>query len=158
MNWAKAKTILIIALIITDVFLIFTYGKFGAGNDEFKDHKALSEFLAQKNIFVDTEAIPSKHQDMAVVFVQKEGDDFKVIESSSKKQKTISAAQGLLLFMMQKSGGESIYIESIDMVYWLDESSVDTETAVSADTAFPVWKIIYNGGEISYIDAFEHHK
>jgi len=157
MNWSKAKTILIIALLVTDLFLIFTYGKFGFGSDEFRDYKALSEFLAQKNIFVDAGIIPKEHKDMAVQFVQKEGDELKAIGFHDKKQKTISAAQGLLLFMTQNEKEEAVYIESINMVYWLDESNLNTETAVSADTAFPVWKIVYNGGEVSYIDAFEHN-
>jgi len=157
MNWSKAKTILIIALLITDLFLVFTYGEFGAESEEFRDYKALSEFLAQKNIFVDAAIIPKEHKDMAVQFVQKEGGELKAIGFHDKKQKTISAASGLLLFMTQNETEKEIHIESIDMVYWLDESNLDTETAVSIDTAFPAWKIVYNGGEVTYIDAYEHN-
>ena len=156
MNWSKAKTILIAALLITDLFLIFTYGSFGFGGGEFKDYKALSEFLAQKNIYVDADIIPKEHKDMAVQFVQKEGGELKVIGYHDKKQKTISAAQGLLLFMAGSEKGKDYHIESIDIAYWLDESSINTESAVSVDTAFPAWKIVYNGGEVSYIDAFDH--
>jgi len=70
MNWSRAKTILIAALIITNVFLLVTYGDFNFNSDEFRDHKALSEFLAQKNIFVDAEIIPKENRDMPVLFVQ----------------------------------------------------------------------------------------
>jgi len=244
MNWSKAKTILILALIITDVFLILAYGDFGFTGGGFKDNKALADFLAQKGIFVNAAIIPVKHDDMPVLFVQNEdgctdrmrallsesslqkvtggkdedymkaadsfikssgpgfesavfksversGDEvlvtyknvirgitieksdmtcvfkggiladvncawLKAVNFNNKKQKTISAAQGLLLFMMQNEGKKDIHIDSMDMIYWLDDSGIDIETAVSADTALPVWKIVYDGGEVSYIDAFDH--
>ena len=244
MNWSKAKTILIAALIITDIFLILTYVDFGFKDDEFNDNEALAEFLAQKNIYVSAEAIPERHKDMPVLYVQNEDDNcpemtsalsagdfpkvsenkdeeyiriadsfikaagpkydtavFERIESSgaatsviyknvidgvaieksrivcffkdgvledfecewlgavsfhSKKQNTISASQALLLFMAQNEEKKDIYINGIEMIYWLDEGSLDTETAISADTAFPTWKITYNDGETSYIDGYAH--
>ena len=188
MNWSKAKTILIAALIITDLILILTYGNFSFKDEEFKDHEALAEFLAQKSIYVEAGVIPALHKDMPVLYVQKEGlscggrheiylknnqpvvvcvfEDGSVKEDAcewlkpvsfhNKKQKTISAAQGLLLFLAQNPEKKDVYIDKIEMVYWLDESGLDDEAAVSVDTALPVWKIVYNGGEVSYIDAYEH--
>jgi len=251
MNWSRAKTILIIALIITDVFLILTYGDFNFRSDGFKDHKALSEFLAEKNIYIDAEIIPKKNNDMPVLSVQNEeidfdmingllfgnvklwrvsedkdeeyireaelflselaegggvskemkqnavlkaierdGEDTKVIYKnvvngitieksyfiitfkdkvmtnvecewlsavsfSNKKQKTISAAQALLLFITKMEDKKDTYIDSIEMIYWLDEASIVTQTTV-ADTAFPAWKIVYNGTDAAYIHAYEH--
>jgi hypothetical protein len=73
----------------------------------------------------------------------------------NKKSKTISAAEALLLFMTQNEDKKSIYIDSIEMIYWLDERSIDVQTAVSADTAFPAWKIAYNGTSAAYIDAVD---
>ncbi|MCL1808336.1 MAG: hypothetical protein FWG42_01045 [Clostridiales bacterium] len=257
MNWSRAKTILIIALLVTDVFLILTYGNFGlAKPGEFKDYKALAEFLSQKGIYVDAGLIPRQSKDMPVLDVQHEevdpmavegllffsqrlwatgsdsegeyrriaelfikelldedpairdikknavfeslerdGDCVRVIYKNavngttidkshvtfvfkdkemsgvdcqwlsavnfhSKKQKTISAAQALMAFMTQALEGElgavdgGIQVSSIEMVYWLDESSIDVGTAVLADTAFPAWKIVYDGNEAAYIDAY----
>ena len=244
MNWSKAKTILIAALIITDIFLIVTYMDFGFDDEEFSDYEALSGFLAQKNIFVAENTIPERSKDMPVLFVQSDnldydwfvktvsesysqrienGEDedyaqitgqllkeagpaydtavFERVERSggyaraiyknaidgvavekshiafvfvdgdlcdfecdwlaavnfhNRKQRTISAAQALLLFMAQLDEAEAVYIDGIEMIYWLDEESLDSETAVSADTALPTWKIAYNGGKVSYIDGYEH--
>jgi len=243
MNWSKAKTILIITFVITDIFLLFIFFKPGAASAEFKDTAQLTEFLSARGIYVDAEQIPGKHKDLPVLYVHsqreysaidkliedksrwkvegKNDEDYKkmadafikeagsvyssakfsgierdeglvkviyisevnkitvetsrivcifkdgelsdfdcnwleVIEFHDKPQKTISAAQALLLFMAITSDDkEEIYIEDIEMVYWLDES-VEIELPVSEDTAFPVWKITYNGGEFKHIDAFEH--
>jgi len=278
MNWSRAKTILIAALIITNAFLLVTYGDFNFNSDEFRDHKALSEFLAQKNIFVDAEIIPKENRDMPVLFVQnleidhdkinsalqsiafeppppgeREDADYiaaadlciyllglhedaavfkdiaenavisrverndaglgivmpsattplgedeagivqtKVIYKNvidgmaiershitlffeegvpvyigcewlealhfhNRRQPTISAAQALLLFLAQIEETKTIYINSIEMIYWLDETIIAIETAGSVDTAFPAWKITYN--EVSragvvYIHAYQ---
>ena len=243
MDWARAKTILIIALLITDLLLIFTYGGFNFKAESFKDSRALSEFLAQKDIYVDEKQIPLKHSNMPVLYLHSEepgdaesritealkgpdfvmtGEDYKKtadaflkaagldydtatfegIETSgeytkvvyknifhnvkveksyiictfkdgvlvdcdhywlkaerfhNKKQETISAASALLLFMSEArdEGHKDIQIDSIEMVYWLDES-VSVGTPVLEDTALPAWKISYNGGYAAYIDAYEH--
>jgi len=210
MNWPRAKTILIIALIITNVFLVITYGDFNFRADEFRDHKALSEFLAQKNIFVDAEIIPKENRDMPVLFVQKleidreqinralssqgvSAEQAKVIFKSvidgmaiekshitlffedgipvyiecewlealnvhNRKQPTISAAQALLLFLAQIEQTRTILITGIEMIYWLDETIMDIETAGSVDTAFPTWKITYKEASydrVMYIHAYK---
>ena len=247
MDWSKAKTILIIALVITDLLLIITYSGFSFKSDSFNDSKALSDFLAQKNIFVDEKLIPAKHSDMPVLYVHSEETDggeiniaealkglffitggagsdeeykkiadgflkaagldystavfdraergegyvwvkyknviqnitieksyiictfkdgvlvdcdffwLRVLKFQSSKQETISASQALLLFMTQVRNDvqNDIYVDSIEMVYWLDET-VNVETPVLEDTAFPAWKIVYNGGLTKYIDAYEH--
>ena len=245
MNWSRAKTILIIAFVITDIFLLFIYFKPGIKSEEFNDNKALAEFLAQKGIYVDEKTIPRGQYDLAVLYVhgedescgafdlllspgkgrwKAEGDGDKdyqqaadafikeaggafvtavfdgiirdegyvkavyknvingiTIETSNvivifrdgtivdydcdwleikgfheNSQKTISAAQALLLFMALNEDGAEAYIDSIEMVYWLDET-VQIDLPVSEDTAFPMWKITYNGGDHRHIDAFEHN-
>jgi len=243
MNWSKAKTILIIALIITNGFLILTYGNFGAKSESFRDTAALSEFLAEKSIYVDAGAIPLQNRDMPVLYVYneagncealslissgserraggtgdedykraadsfirefgqkygtavfygltREGDSVRVVYGNAvhdvtieesylicvfkngvltdvecdwlevvsvpgKPQETVSASQSLLLFMAQAEIGAGIYIDGIEMVYWLDRS-VELGAPVSEDTALPVWKITFNGGDFSYIDAFVHN-
>jgi regulatory protein YycI of two-component signal transduction system YycFG len=86
MDWSKAKTILIAALIITDVILIFTYGNFGSESGGFSDNKALAGFLAQKNIYVDADMIPADHEAMPVLYVENEdADDGKLGEALAQQ-------------------------------------------------------------------------
>jgi regulatory protein YycI of two-component signal transduction system YycFG len=173
MDWSKAKTILILALIFTDLLLIATYGEFDFKSGSFNDSRALSEFLAQKNIYVDEDLIPLKHRAMPVLYVSGKGNgdaggrEFAISGESAdgdytlrfhnRKQETISAPQALLMFMAQTREYEhgDIYIDSIEMVYWLDEI-ISVENPVLEDTALPVWKIVYNGGAAAYIDAYAH--
>ena len=63
MDWTKAKTILIIALIITDIFLIATYVQ-KDDNGELRNEKALLSVLEENQIFIGIERIPEKHEDM----------------------------------------------------------------------------------------------
>ena len=63
MDWGKAKTILIVALIVTNIFLILTYGVNKDKHGEVEDRQLLINFLAAKNIKVEKE-IPKIHKDM----------------------------------------------------------------------------------------------
>jgi hypothetical protein len=85
-----------------------------------------------------------------------ESEWLSAVRVNNKTQKTISAAEALLLFMSQNKILADIHIDSIEMVYWLDES-VPLPMPVFEDTALPVWKISFNGGDYNYIDAFEHN-
>ena len=69
MDWTKAKTILIIALIVTDIFLIATYGGKN-GEKEFGNEEALIAILESSNIYVDAEKIPEKHRNMPALAVE----------------------------------------------------------------------------------------
>ena len=78
MDWTKAKTILIIALIVTDFFLV------GAciqkeDNRELKNEKALLHVLEENEIYVDLPRIPEKHGDMPTLFVE-----YRVIPDAEK--------------------------------------------------------------------------
>ena len=48
---------------------------------------------------------------------------------------------------------QTVSVESICLVYYVDKESVGAN--VLYDTAFPAWRIEYNGGRIRYISAFE---
>ena len=72
MDWTKAKTILIIALIVTDIFLIATYGsKYNA--EETGNEEALAAVLEGNNIYVDAQKIPRKHRSMPALSVEYKG-------------------------------------------------------------------------------------
>ncbi len=67
---------------------------------------------------------------------------------------TISPVQALLEFVSYHGDEDQVVIKGIELVYWLDDSSIDQNTAVQ-DTAFPAWKITYNDGETEYIFAYD---
>lgn len=69
-----------------------------------------------------------------------------------KRLETISPEEALLVFMTEKEKAEQIKIESMDMVFWVDDRQFEGEERVS-DTAFPAWRIRYNGGKVKYINA-----
>ena len=74
MNWSRAKTILIAALIITNVFLIVTYGDFGPEAGGFRDYEGLSYFLAERNIYVDAKMIPDSAALALMIFMAERAD------------------------------------------------------------------------------------
>lgn len=70
------------------------------------------------------------------------------------RKETLSASAALIDFMSGRQLEGEIYIEEMELVYWLDPSAISTDAPVS-DTAFPAWRITYNGGEVSYVTAYE---
>ena len=48
---------------------------------------------------------------------------------------------------------ETVNVEKIELVYYADKNGVSEN--ILYDTAFPAWRIEYNGGRIKYISAFE---
>lgn len=70
MDWSKAKTILIIALLVTNIFLVATYETMGVkDNPEIMDQGTLIELLAQRGVYLETE-IPKQAKDMELVPVE----------------------------------------------------------------------------------------
>lgn len=72
MDWTKAKTILIIALIVTDIFLIVTYGG-RKDEEELGNTEALIAVLESSNIYVDSGNIPDRHRNMPALAVEYKG-------------------------------------------------------------------------------------
>lgn len=246
MDWSKAKTILIIAFLITDVFLLLTYGFSGRDKEDFTDAQRgeLAAYLEEKNIFLRCE-VPEDRRTMSILKVQletvseeevqrlireqgplfeggagaernyvkaaekflseaglfrdtavlerageeegrqvvrfrNEQDDISIEksymtvffdqnkvtgleyywlnpeeEAGKRKQETISAEVALLTFMSKKEGTDPLYVDHIEMVYWLNENSFHATSAVY-DTALPAWKIVYDQDKTAYIEAYEH--
>ncbi|HPZ60299.1 MAG TPA: two-component system regulatory protein YycI [Bacillota bacterium] len=243
MDWTKAKTILIIALLITNIFLLVTYTLSNSDN-ETSEEELLRETIAlleEKNIYVKGE-LPSVYQKMPVLMVQYDrlDPDFlhqklaeqipmeresrsrkeivkrveaflkdcgiwspnvildKVEQQDNKtyvhykneyegylvedsyiictvengvitevdrfwlkpkgfgqaKKATISASAALLSLMREKDQREAILVEDMELVYWLNPSDYEGETAIS-DTALPAWKITYNDGKVKHISAYK---
>lgn len=88
MDWTKAKTILIVALIVTNLVLIITYffQEYQFKSDEEKMQIATIELLEDKNIFVETE-IPKYHERMPKLTVQYDKIDQTIIEEQLANHK-----------------------------------------------------------------------
>ena len=92
MDWTKAKSILIIALIVTNIVLIFTY-VFKADAFVSTDETILSDtidLLNSKNIFIET-TIPKKHNRMPVLTVEYDTIDQDILEEQLLNQKPLSS-------------------------------------------------------------------
>jgi len=76
------------------------------------------------------------------------------VETNDIDKEVIPAAAALIKFMSGNTEEEKIHVQDISLVYWLDSSVFDAESPVT-DTAFPAWKITYNGGKIQHILAWE---
>ncbi|HWQ79388.1 MAG TPA: two-component system regulatory protein YycI [Anaerovoracaceae bacterium] len=94
MDWTKAKTILIVALVVTNLVLIATYftqnNRFE--NDEKKMEDVTIKLLEEKNIFVETD-IPEERPRMARLTVQFDTMDEDVVNEQLAKQKPLPAEE-----------------------------------------------------------------
>jgi regulatory protein YycI of two-component signal transduction system YycFG len=75
------------------------------------------------------------------------------IDFGRTKRATMSASAALVSFMKEKDAEESITIEKVELVYWIDSNAYEGNSTIS-DTAFPAWKITYNNDKIKHISAY----
>ncbi|NLT48934.1 MAG: hypothetical protein GXX92_11050 [Clostridiales bacterium] len=242
MDWTKAKAILIVALLITNLFLLATYTVVKA-DDGPTDEELQAETLAlleQKQIYIKG-SLPTQHDKMPVLMVEYDRLDQEVLRQKlsdqtpmdgehgsragilkmteaflkscdlwgpnvvlnkieqeenvtkvyyrneyegipvedsyiictvedgvvteidrlwlrpvgfgKSKKATISASAALIDIMRSKNERSTILVENMEMVYWLNPSDYEGETAIS-DTALPAWKVTYNGGQIKHVPAY----
>lgn len=93
MDWSKAKNILILALIATNIFLLFTYFSEKEDDNKIVDRNVLFNVLEEKNIFIDTK-IPDKYEKMPAIRIKYKDSKQELIEknlSSDKYEVTINA-------------------------------------------------------------------
>jgi len=80
MNWAKSKTILIIALLITNIFLLINYTSANYKKPETTQlERSVVEFLRENNVFIYA-AIPSDTYNLPVLEVEVEKFDKEVVD------------------------------------------------------------------------------
>jgi hypothetical protein len=85
MDWSKAKNILIIALLITNLVLLGTYVWRETQRSGADDEDTLRRILTEYKVFLETE-IPKQPAPMAVLFVRPEPDDRALIEKALEEQ------------------------------------------------------------------------
>jgi regulatory protein YycI of two-component signal transduction system YycFG len=94
MDWTKAKTILIVALVVTNLVLIATYfiqnNRFE--NDETDKKDVTIRLLAEKNIFVETE-IPDERPKMARLTVRYDKMDENAVDQQLAAQTPLPAEE-----------------------------------------------------------------
>ncbi len=75
---------------------------------------------------------------------------------SRKKVQVMDPAVALLSLVsdgdVEKAQGGTVKVDNMELIYWLDDRSADIDQAVK-DTAFPTWKITYNGDSVKYFNA-----
>lgn len=73
MDWSKSKNILILALIATNIFLLFTYLDKNYSGKQDTDEDVLIAVLADKNIYLDTK-IPTEYDKLPAITVEYNDD------------------------------------------------------------------------------------
>ncbi|MDX9888251.1 MAG: two-component system regulatory protein YycI [Anaerovoracaceae bacterium] len=87
MDWSKAKTILILALLVTNIFLVATYGTMGVKDDPVTlDQGTLIELLAARGVYLETQ-IPKHPKSMEVIAVE-------VVRSVDEEVSALLSSQG----------------------------------------------------------------
>jgi hypothetical protein len=83
MDWTKAKNILIVALLVTNLVLLGAYILRDAQSDN--DDATLRRILTEYNVFLETE-LPKQPDSMAVLYVQPESyDDARVAQALAEQ-------------------------------------------------------------------------
>jgi hypothetical protein len=179
MDWTKAKTILIIALLVTNIIIGYSYNEKIKEVETQQIEQAIStrEFLERIGIEVQTE-IPTKLLKKPVLFVRFETIDEKtqtepvyyedvLVEASDynnnrivpisygeTKRDVSSASYALLksISAFKETKNSQLAISDIRLIYLVENS--DYDQAISEDTAVPTWKISIESGEIFYVNAY----
>lgn len=176
MDWNKAKTILVIALIITNIIIASVYFSELHDEQKMRDFAAASaaEYLVSCGVQLNCE-IPSKDVRLPVLFVSfSEDGDARPLSykgypvelsgsgavssfSTGAAEGSVSSASSALirfvsgLFELSSIQLDGLSIDSIELVYWINRGSF--AASAEEDTAIPYWKIGTSSG-IVYVNAF----
>lgn len=175
MDWSKAKTIIIIALLMTNLLMGGFY--LSGYREDMQERKLAAEsavqYAAQKGVTVSTE-LPADLKKLPVLFVSLNYDgsgklhshrglpveasgDFGgeiVPESEGETGGLLIPASKALLKLLDSFGGnipEGLDIDKVSLVYWVDTSF--SGGYALEDTAIPAWKF-ESGSDCYYIEAF----
>jgi len=123
MDWSKAKTVIILALLAVNIFLLATYGfDFEDGNDV-EDESALIEILADRGINIECD-IPKTHEDMPMVNVKHKylsdeeiHDAMESVKLDLNNEQTEASYKNAADKVIENLGimGETLYVNSINI-------------------------------------------
>lgn len=161
MDWSKAKNILIIALLITNLVLGFFYLQGFSENKKNADSftESLSEYIEQRGGSVEC-GLPVYGKKLPVLFVSFSKDaaetsykgipvesesESAVVESAGDAKAKIRPSAEAVLDMISDGSiqTEGLVISDVKLVYWTEHSAY---VGGGQDTAFPSWRIETNSG------------
>lgn len=175
MDWSKAKSILIIALVITNVLMASLY--FGQQRETRLQSQAAAqsaaEYVASRGVVLECK-VPTKEIKLPVLFVSfSEGNDAAELRyknypvelsgegygvpvsysTGSAEGRVASASSALVSLVsgLDPDTADGLIISDISLVYWINRSGFSA--SAEEDTAVPAWKITTSEGVI-YINAF----
>ena len=175
MDWSKAKTIIIVALLLTNLFMGSVY--LSESKEAAQERRLAAEsavkYAAQKGVTVSAE-LPVDIRKLPVLFVSFDYSGSKEIhthkglpveasgdfaaeiipESAGDTNGQLITASEALIKLLDGSGGSvsaGTDIDKVSLVYWVD-TSLSAEYALE-DTAIPAWKF-ESGSDCYYIEAF----
>ena len=177
MDWNKAKSILIAALLATDLIIGGIYlGRVKRENEQLAGYAvSTAEYLQQQGIDVDCE-IPTgqeklpalelefsqglveagfertEYKGTALEFSGSRTEYIKEIKADKNRIELQPAAAALLRELPDLRGAGESSIKEIELIYFIDRS--DYAGAAGEDTALPYWKIIGGSGKAYYCPAF----
>lgn len=178
MDWTKAKNILIIALLVTNLIIgAAYYGSLRARSAEWAVQAQNTEaYLQELGVALET-PIPRTPVRMPVLFVRFEPPDPKAagepvyhkgvrvenpggsatvipLARGDKRREVVSASYALLKYLaaMDSLAQEPSAITGIELIYLVENAGYDPQ--ISEDTAVPAWKLSLSGGQVFYVNAY----
>ncbi len=174
MDWSKAKTVLIIALLIANLILGGAYlAQQHAGERDISGYSRNTEvYLCDRGVELRT-SIPTQTPRLPVLFVSFEAGgpgysefgglrveggatgETPAAASEGDTKQEIRPAASAALELANELGTEALtglVIEEVELVYWVDSSSYDG--AAREDTAVPAWRFTTNLGTF-YLSAYD---
>lgn len=178
MDWTKAKNILMIALLATNLVIGLTYyATIREKREEWViQAQNTAAYLEELGVPLETE-IPNRPLKMPVLFVRFEPsdpeadktpvyeDDIRVestvssvtvipIDRGDNRREVVSASYALLKYLaaMEHQEKTPVGIEAIELIYLVDTYGYDG--AISEDTAVPAWKLSLQDGQVFYVNAY----
>ena len=181
MDWSKAKSILIVALLVTNLIMGLLYGQavWEQKKDRAKQTELVLAYLEDRGIGLG-EDLPKAPLRMPVLFVRLsqsqleenpklvyfnhvlvEGseDAYRIIpiQTGQNRREIISAPKAILkyLSLLEEEGLVPPDIAGVELIYRVElAGAAALEQDISEDTALPAWKIRGGDGSVYYVNAY----
>ena len=177
MDWSKAKTILIIALLISNIFMGSLYLSRLSDREYGLEAAAQNvvRYARAQGIKLDVE-LPTEERRMPVLFVYLKYGQAAGVPAIEYKGVPVEAAEGLNAEIIPENEGDTkgrlisasdallklldgfgddvpqgLEISEVRLIYWLNPLITDGSTL--EDTAVPAWKFVTNMGDYR-VEAF----
>ena len=167
MDWAKAKTILIIVLLAFCLVLsgVLVVRDVNTKRQLDENKEAAISYLNTLGVTVETE-IPTKRVKLPVLFVEynsKKNDSEELsykkylvyandvssskytITAEGEKTAEVMPASSAIVEATSRFGSQGLIITGVELCYYIDNNEVGVSNG-SSDTAFPAWRVETSAG------------